>query len=74
MRDFKIEFNAEVVCRPNDIVIPPRVGSWSKGDVRYCETLTRDTFDDAVAWALAHISDADMRPWTAFCGSALKET
>lgn len=45
-----------------------------KGIVRRCETLTRQTFDDAVARALGHISVADMRAWTAHCGYSLNET
>jgi transposase len=41
--------------------------------VRRCETLTRETFDDAVAGALKNISVADMRAWTAHCGYSLND-
>lgn len=39
--------------------------------IRRCETLTRDTFDDAVAGALAHISISDMTAWTKHCGYSI---
>jgi transposase len=42
--------------------------------LRRLPTLTRDAFDQAVAYAMDCISTADLRAWTLFCGYALAST
>jgi hypothetical protein len=37
-------------------------------------TLSRDAFDDAVAFAMSLISQADFRDWTPFAGYSLRST
>ena len=41
-----------------------------KALVRRCETLTRETFDQAVAWALSRITVPDLEAWASHCGYA----
>jgi len=41
-----------------------------KALVRRCETLTRDTFDQAVAWALSLMTASDFEAWATHCGYA----
>lgn len=42
--------------------------------IRRAETRTRQDFDDAVAKAIAEISDDNIRAWTAHCGYAIAST
>ena len=47
--------------------------AWAKlkDILRRLPTLSRDVFDDAVAFAMTEISNADVRAWTAFAGYSL---
>lgn len=47
--------------------------AWAKlkDILRRLPTLSRDAFDDAVAFAMTEISNADVRAWTAFAGYSL---
>jgi transposase len=47
--------------------------AWAKLKDILCglPTLSRDAFDDAVAFAMTEISGADVRAWTAFAGYSL---
>jgi transposase len=50
--------------------------AWAKlkETLRRLATLTRDAFDDAVAYAMSTISNADVRAWTQFAGYSLAAT
>jgi len=50
--------------------------AWAKlkQTLRRLATLTRDAFDDAVAYAMSTISNADVRAWTQFAGYSLAST
>jgi len=50
--------------------------AWAKlkDTLRRLPTLSRDAFDDAVAFAMSLISQADVRAWTAFAGYSLRST
>jgi len=50
--------------------------AWAKlkETLRRLSTLTRDAFDDAVAYAMSTISNADVRAWTQFAGYSLAAT
>jgi transposase len=50
--------------------------AWAKlkDILRRLPTLSRDAFDDAVAFAMSIISNADVRAWTAFAGYSLPST
>ena len=45
-----------------------------KGILRRLPTLSRTAFDDAVAFAMSLISNADVRDWTAYVGYSLGST
>lgn len=45
-----------------------------KDALRRLPTLSRELFDDAVAFAMNHISTADLASWTAFSGYTLPST
>jgi transposase len=45
-----------------------------KGILRRLPTLSRTAFDDAVAFAMSLISNADVRAWATFAGYALGST
>jgi transposase len=50
--------------------------AWAKlkDILRRLPTLSREAFDDAVAFAMSLISNADVRAWTAFAGYSLRST
>jgi len=50
--------------------------AWAKlkETLRRLATLTRDAFDDAVAYAMSTISNADVRAWTQFAGYSPSST
>jgi transposase len=50
--------------------------AWAKlkDILRRLPTLSREAFDDAVAFAMSLISNADVRAWTAFAGYSLGST
>lgn len=50
--------------------------AWAKlkDTLRRLHTLSRDAFDDAVAYAMSLISNADVKAWTTFAGYSLGST
>jgi hypothetical protein len=54
-------------------VVQPIEKAWAKlkDILRRLPTLSRDAFDDAVAFAMTEISNADVRAWTTFAGYSL---
>lgn len=48
-----------------------RVWSKMKGQIRRLETLTRETFDDAVAYAMNQISESNLLSWIRHAGYVL---
>ena len=67
-------------ARASALFLPPyspewnpieRVWSKMKGQIRRLETLTRETFDDAVAYAMNQISESNLLSWIRHAGYVL---
>jgi len=67
---------AVLFLRPYSPDLNPIEKAWTKlkNIRRRLPTLTRDTFDSAVALAMDNISTADISAWTSFAGYSVAST
>ncbi|MEM6533802.1 MAG: transposase [Myxococcota bacterium] len=88
MDDLQAHKNPNVLARIRSVgattlFLPPyspewnpieRVWSKMKAQIRRMETLTRETFDDAVAYAMNQISQSNLLSWIRHAGYTLANT